>query len=65
MRLVTPGVGPITLDSNTEPELFSMAKAGLGALGVVTQVREWLMVRVAFLQHCLPVAFVHHDIHQL
>jgi hypothetical protein len=40
MRLVTPGVGPITLDSNTEPELFSLAKAGLGALGVVTQVRQ-------------------------
>lgn len=39
MRLVTPGLGGITLSKEEEPELFSLAKVGLGALGVVTQVR--------------------------
>jgi hypothetical protein len=38
MRLVTPGVGPLTLSQEQEPELFNLAKVGLGALGVVSQV---------------------------
>ncbi len=41
MRLVTPGVGALTLSKNQEPELFNLAKVGLGALGVVSQV-SWM-----------------------
>mmetsp|Transcript_27300 Transcript_27300/g.73788 ORF Transcript_27300/g.73788 Transcript_27300/m.73788 type:complete len:638 (+) Transcript_27300:122-2035(+) len=37
MRLVTPGVGALTLSKAQEPELFNLAKVGLGALGVVSQ----------------------------
>eukprot|EP00967_Tisochrysis_lutea_P095379 scaffold139040_cov19-Tisochrysis_lutea.AAC.2 len=39
MRLVTPGVGALTLSKAQEPELFNLAKVGLGALGVVSQTR--------------------------
>ncbi|GAX80918.1 hypothetical protein CEUSTIGMA_g8353.t1 [Chlamydomonas eustigma] len=38
MRLVTPAMGVITLSKQDEPELFSLAKVGLGALGVLSQV---------------------------
>ena len=40
MKIATPALGTITLSQKDEPELFSLAKVGLGALGVVTQVRE-------------------------
>ena len=39
MKIATPALGTITLSQKDEPELFSLAKVGLGALGVVTQVR--------------------------
>ena len=38
MRLATPAMGTISLSPKDEPELFSLARVGLGALGVVTQV---------------------------
>jgi L-galactono-1,4-lactone dehydrogenase len=38
MRLVTPGIGALTLSKSQEPELFNLARVGLGAFGVVTQV---------------------------
>ncbi|KAL6747479.1 hypothetical protein V8C86DRAFT_2908904 [Haematococcus lacustris] len=37
MRLVTPGVGALALSHQAEPDLFRLARVGLGALGVVTQ----------------------------
>lgn len=40
MRLVSPGIGPLTLSSTQEPELFNLAKVGLGALGVISQVSQ-------------------------
>ena len=39
LRLVSPALGAISLSETEEPELFRLAKVGLGALGVVTQVR--------------------------
>ncbi len=39
MRLITPALGALTLSKDSEPDLFNLAKVGLGALGVVTQVR--------------------------
>jgi hypothetical protein len=42
LRLVTPGLGPVTLSGDpsqcAETELFHLAKLGLGGLGVVSQV---------------------------
>lgn len=40
MRLVTPALGTLTLSKDKEPELFQLAKVGLGALGVVSQVSK-------------------------
>ncbi|KXZ53075.1 hypothetical protein GPECTOR_8g68 [Gonium pectorale] len=37
MRLATPGLGVINLSEDEEPELFRLARVGLGALGVMTQ----------------------------
>ncbi|KAJ9471863.1 L-galactono-1 [Diplonema papillatum] len=38
MTLETPGLGTLTLDNSTDPELFSLAKVSLGTLGVVTSL---------------------------
>jgi len=38
LKLVTPAKGTLLLDGNTNPELFKLAKVGLGALGVVAEV---------------------------
>lgn len=38
MKLVTPNLGTIELSHKQNPWLFRMAKVGLGALGVVTEV---------------------------
>jgi L-galactono-1,4-lactone dehydrogenase len=38
MKLITPAHGPITLSASQNPELFSIAKCGLGALGVVSEL---------------------------
>ncbi|KAG1665934.1 hypothetical protein FOA52_004524 [Chlamydomonas sp. UWO 241] len=38
LKMVTPAVGTVTLSHTDEPEMFSLAKVGLGALGVVTQL---------------------------
>lgn len=38
MRLLTPGLGLLDLSEQTAPELFSFAKAGLGCLGIVTDM---------------------------
>jgi len=51
MRLVTPALGPITLSAKDEPELFSLARVGLGALGVVTQLTLQCVPRHQLLEH--------------
>ncbi|EEY69252.1 L-gulonolactone oxidase, putative [Phytophthora infestans T30-4] len=38
MEIVTPAKGKMTLSATQNPELFHLAKCGLGALGVVTKV---------------------------
>lgn len=38
MTLISPALGPIELSPNSEPRLFKLARVGLGALGVVTEV---------------------------
>merc|ERR1719502_1195081 len=38
MKLVTPARGTIMLSQTQEPELFSLARVGLGALGIVAEV---------------------------
>ncbi|GFR43860.1 hypothetical protein Agub_g4987, partial [Astrephomene gubernaculifera] len=37
MRLATPGLGTIALSEEEEPELFRLARVGLGSLGIMTQ----------------------------
>ncbi|KAF8071296.1 hypothetical protein HT031_001379 [Scenedesmus sp. PABB004] len=38
LKLVTPGQGVIELSAAREPELFALARVGLGCLGVVTEL---------------------------
>ena len=38
MRLVTPARGTLELSEASDPELFRLARVGLGLLGVVSQV---------------------------
>ena len=38
LRIVTPALGSIVLTEQTDPELFHLAKVGLGCLGVVAEV---------------------------
>lgn len=38
MKLATPGEGLLTLSADSNPHLFSLAKVGLGSLGVVTEL---------------------------
>ena len=38
MTLITPALGPLELSATSHPELFRLAKCGLGALGVVADL---------------------------
>lgn len=38
LKLVTPGQGVMELSASESPELFSLARVGLGCLGVVTEL---------------------------
>ena len=38
MKLVTPSRGTVTLSAEKEPELFKLAKCGIGALGAVAEL---------------------------
>lgn len=38
MKLATPAKGVIEVSASKDPELFSLAKCGLGSLGIVTEV---------------------------
>nr|BAO94255.2 L-galactono-1,4-lactone dehydrogenase [Euglena gracilis] len=38
MKLVTPSLGELELSEQHEPELFQMAKVGLGCLGIVSEM---------------------------
>ena len=51
MKLVTPGKGTITLSKEENAELFNLAKVGLGALGVVSEVTLQLGKAHTLLEH--------------
>ena len=38
LKLVTPAGGTLDLSESSQPELFRLARVGLGALGVVTEL---------------------------
>lgn len=51
MKLVTPGRGTLEVSRAEDPELFRMAKVGLGALGVVSEVTLQLVPSHKLLEH--------------
>lgn len=51
MKLVTPGKGTITLSREEDPELFKLARVGLGALGIVSEVTLQLGPAHRLLEH--------------
>ena len=51
MKLVTPGKGTLEVSRAEDPELFRMAKVGLGALGIVSEVTLQLVPSHKLLEH--------------
>ena len=51
MKLITPARGTIELSATQEPELFALAKVGLGALGVVSEVTLQCVPAHTLLEH--------------
>lgn len=51
MKLITPSRGTIELSRTQEPELFALAKVGLGALGVVCEVTLQCVPAHELLEH--------------
>ena len=51
MKLVTPARGTIELSRTSEPELFELAKVGLGALGVIAEVTLQCVAAHQLLEH--------------
>ncbi|KAL9237925.1 hypothetical protein vseg_012418 [Gypsophila vaccaria] len=51
MKLVTPGKGTIELSKEKDPELFHLARVGLGGLGVVAEVTLQCVDRQQLVEH--------------
>merc|ERR1712087_353380 len=51
MRLQTPALGPLELSEKSNPRLFRLARVGLGALGIVTEVTIQCVPAHRLLQH--------------
>ncbi|CAG7869832.1 unnamed protein product [Brassica rapa] len=51
MKLVTPAKGTIQLSKDKDPELFHLARCGLGGLGVVAEVTLQCVERQELLEH--------------
>ena len=51
MKLITPSRGTIEVSATQEPELFHLAKVGLGALGVVVEVTLQCVQAHELLEH--------------
>ena len=51
MRLETPALGELILSESSNPTLFRLARVGLGALGVVTQVTIQCVPAQKLVQH--------------
>ena len=51
MELVTPGGGTLELSRAEDPWLFRMARVGLGALGIISEVTLQLVPAHQLLEH--------------
>eukprot|EP01018_Ginkgo_biloba_P030113 Gb_36463 [translate_table: standard] len=51
MKLVTPGKGTIDLSAEKDPELFYLARCGLGGLGIVAEVTLQCVPRHQLVEH--------------
>ena len=51
MKLVTPAKGTIELSKEKDPELFYLARCGLGGLGVVVEVTLQCVERHQLVEH--------------
>ncbi|KAK9664424.1 hypothetical protein RND81_14G040800 [Saponaria officinalis] len=51
MKLVTPGKGTLELSKEKDPELFHLARVGLGGLGVVAEVTLQCVDRQELVEH--------------
>ncbi|CAN0907942.1 L-galactono-1,4-lactone dehydrogenase, mitochondrial [Linum grandiflorum] len=51
MKLVTPGQGTIEISKEKDPELFHLARCGLGGLGVVAEVTLQCVDRQELVEH--------------
>ncbi|KAL3533643.1 hypothetical protein ACH5RR_007164 [Cinchona calisaya] len=51
MKLVTPAMGTIEISKEKDPELFYLARCGLGGLGVVAEVTLQCVERQELLEH--------------
>ncbi|WCJ33342.1 L-galactono-1 4-lactone dehydrogenase mitochondrial [Euphorbia peplus] len=51
MKLVTPGKGTIEISKEEDPELFYLARCGLGGLGVVAEVTLQCVERQELVEH--------------
>lgn len=51
MKLVSPAKGTIELSKEKDPELFYLARCGLGGLGVVSEVTIQCVERQELLEH--------------
>lgn len=51
MKLVTPAKGTIELSKEKDPELFHLARCGLGGLGVVAEVTLQCVERHELVEH--------------
>lgn len=51
MKLVTPGKGTIDLSAEKDPELFYLARCGLGGLGIVAEITLQCVPRHKLVEH--------------
>lgn len=51
MKLVTPAKGTIEVSKEKDPELFYLARCGLGGLGVVAEVTIQCVDRQELVEH--------------
>ena len=51
MKLVTPAKGTIEISKDKDPELFYLARCGLGGLGVVAEVTLQCVERQELVEH--------------
>jgi hypothetical protein len=51
MKLVTPALGTLELSAEKDPELFRLARVGLGALGVVSELTLQCVPAHQLLEH--------------